>query len=175
MGEGIIVGLPGTPTGVDPERIREKALLFLRKHENDPAIHKLKFNEPLTNEDLASLEQIFASEGSTPEEIEAAKKEGDGLGLFVRSLTGLDREAAKAALSTFMQGKNLTANQIEFTNLIINHLSSRGWIELAKLYTSPFTDIHPHGIEGLFDEPTTLALISALQSVRRNAMAASAH
>jgi hypothetical protein len=58
---------------------------------------------------------------------------------------------------------------IEFTNLIINHLSSRGWIELARLYTSPFTDIHPHGIEGLFDEPTTIALISALRSVCQNA------
>jgi type I site-specific restriction endonuclease len=90
-------------------------------------------------------------------------------GLFVRSLIGLDREAAKAALSGFMKGKNPTANQIEFLNLTINHLSSRGWIELARLYTSPLTDIHPHGVDGLFDESTTLALISALQSVRRNA------
>jgi type I restriction enzyme R subunit len=169
IGEGAVVDLPGIPTGVDPEKVREKALLFLRKHDNDPAIHKLKFNEPLNDDDLMALEEIFAVEGSTSEEIEAAKKEGDGLGLFVRSLIGMDREAAKVALSGFMTGKNFTANQIEFTNLIINHLSSRGWIELAKLYNSPFTDIHPHGIEGLFDEPTTLALISALQNIRRNA------
>jgi type I restriction enzyme R subunit len=169
IGEGIVVELPGTATGVDPDRVREKALMFLRKHENDPAVHKLRFNEPLTNEDLVALEEIFIAEGSTPEEIEAAKKDGSGLGLFARSLVGLDREAAKSALSDFVKGKTLTANQIEFVNLIINHLSSRGWIELAKLYTSPFTDIHPHGIEGLFDEQSTLALISALQAVRRNA------
>jgi type I restriction enzyme, R subunit len=68
-----------------------------------------------------------------------------------------------------MKDKNLTANQIEFTNLIINHLSSRGWIELTKLYASPFTDIHPHGVDGLFDEQSTLALIAALQNIRRNA------
>lgn len=148
-------------------------MVFLRKHENDPAIHKLRFNEPLTPEDVAALEGIFASEGTSPEEIEAVKKEDDGLGLFVRSLVGLDREAAKAALSAFTQGKNLTANQIEFTNLIINHLSSRGWIELARLYSSPFTDIHPHGIDGLFDEASTLALISALHAVRRNAIGTS--
>jgi type I restriction enzyme, R subunit len=166
IGEGVIVDLPGTPTGVDPEKIKEKALLFLRKHENDLAIHKLRFNEPLTDADLFALEEIFAAEGSTPEEIEAAKKEGDGLGLFVRSLIGLDREAA--ALSDFMRVKNLTANQIEFTNLIINHLSSRGWIELARLYSSPFTDIHPHGVDGLFDEQSTLALIAVLQNIRRN-------
>lgn len=170
IGEGVIVDLPGIAIGVDPDKVREKALVFLRKHENDPAIHKLKFNEPLNNDDLTALEEIFAGEGSTPEEIEVAKKESEGLGLFVRSLIGLDREAAKTALSGFMNGKNLTANQIEFTNLVINHLSSRGWIELARLYTSPFTDIHPHGIDGLFDEPSTLALISALQAVRRNAI-----
>ena len=169
IGEGVTVDLPGIAIGVDPEKVREKALVFLRKHENDPAIHKLRFNEPLTREDLAALEEIFSSEGTTPEEIEVVKKEDDGLGLFVRSLVGLDREVAKAALSAFTQGKNLTANQIEFTNLIINHLSSRGWIELARLYSSPFTDIHPHGIDGLFDEASTLALISALHAVRRNA------
>jgi type I restriction enzyme R subunit len=172
IGEGVTVDLPGIAIGVDADKVREKALVFLRKHENDPAIHKLRFNEPLTGEDLADLEEIFTSEGTTPEEIEVVKKEDDGLGLFVRSLVGLDREAAKAALSAFTQGKNLTANQIEFTNLIINHLSSRGWIELARLYSSPFTDIHPHGVDGLFDEASTLALISALHAVRRNATVA---
>jgi type I restriction enzyme R subunit len=148
-------------------------LVFLRKHEDDPAIHKLKFNEPLTTEDLTALEGIFLAEGSTPQEIAAAKEDSNGLGLFVRSLIGLDREAAKAALADFMRAKTLTANQIEFINLIINYLSQRGWIELARLYASPFTDVHPHGVDGLFDEPSTLALIAALQAVRRNAVGAS--
>ena len=98
-----------------------------------------------------------------------AKKDRDSLGLFVRSLVGLDREAAKAALSGFLSGKALTANQIEFTNLIINHLSSKGWIELAKLYASPYTAIHPYGIDGLFDEQSTVELLSALRVVRHNA------
>jgi type I restriction enzyme R subunit len=44
IGEGVIVDLPGASIGVDPDRVREKALVFLRKHENDPAIHKLRFN-----------------------------------------------------------------------------------------------------------------------------------
>jgi type I restriction enzyme, R subunit len=174
IGEGVLVELPGVPTGVDPDKIRDKALHFLRKHENDPAVHKLKFNEPLTDTDIVALEEIFATEGSTSEEIEAAKKQADGLGLFVRSLIGMDREAAKAALSGFTQGKTLTANQIEFTNLIINHLSSRGWIEVGTLYQSPFTDLHPRGIEGLFDEPSILTLMSELNKVRQNAAGSSA-
>ena len=36
------------------------------------------------------------------------------LGLFIRSLVGLEREAAKEALAGFMDGRTLTANQIEF-------------------------------------------------------------
>jgi len=136
------------PTGVDPEKIRDKALNSLRKHENDLAIHKLKFNESLTDEDIVALEGIFATEERTSEEIEAAKKPANGLGLFVRSVIGMDQEAAKAALSGFTQGKTLTANQIEFTNLIINHLSSRGWIEVGTLYQSPFTGLRPRGLEG---------------------------
>jgi hypothetical protein len=55
------------PTGVDPEKIRDKALNSLRKHENDLAIHKLKFNESLTDEDIVALEGIFATEERTSE------------------------------------------------------------------------------------------------------------
>ena len=171
LGDAVTIDLPGFSVGVDPDKIRDKALLFLRKHQDDPVLHKLRFNEPLTPEDLAALEAIFIAEGSTAEEINTAISESNGLGLFVRSLVGIDRAVAKSALSSFLEGKTLTGNQIEFTNLIINHLAARGWIKLANLYTSPFTDIHPHGVDGLFDEPSTLALISALRAVQQNASA----
>jgi type I restriction enzyme R subunit len=170
IAEGSLIDLPGTLVGVDTERVREKAMAFLRQHQDDPVVHKLKFNEPLTSGDLAALESIFLAEGSTPEEVAAASSETNGLGLFVRSLVGLDREAAKQALSTFFEGKSLTANQMEFTDLIVNHLASRGWIEPQKLYDSPFTDLHPHGVEGIFNEQTTLTLLSALQAVKDNAV-----
>ena len=38
--------------------------------------------------------------------------------MFVRSLVGLDRQAAKDALGNFLTGTTLNANQIEFTNLV---------------------------------------------------------
>ena len=44
----------------------------------------------------------------------ASEGNSEGLGLFVRSLVGLDREAAKGALGGFLAGKTLSANQIEF-------------------------------------------------------------
>ncbi len=168
--EGSTIALPGTSIGVDMDKVRDKAQAFLRKHENDPVLHKLRFNDPLTPEDLEELEKIFTAEGSTPEEIDAVKKETQSLGLFVRSLVGLDREAAKRSLSQFTQAGTLTANQMEFVNLIVNHLATRGVIELGRLYEGPFTDVHPFGLDGLFKEESTVALLTALNAVRQNAM-----
>ncbi len=75
------------------------------------------------------------------EDIERAQAEAQGLGLFVRSLVGLDREAAKEAFAGFLSGQTPTANQIEFVNLIVNHLTEHGVMDAARLYESPFTDL----------------------------------
>jgi len=68
------------------------------------------------------------------------KQESTGLGLFVRSLVGLDREAAKHAFGSFLHENALGANQIEFVNLIIDHLTQCGWMPPSALYESPFID-----------------------------------
>lgn len=49
-----------------------------------------------------------------------------GLGRFVRSLVGLDQAAAKQAFAGFLDGKVLTADQLEFIDLIVDHLTARG-------------------------------------------------
>jgi type I restriction enzyme, R subunit len=52
------------------------------------------------------------------------KPNAPSLGLFVSSLIGFDREAAKQALATFLSGKTLNSNQIKFIDLIVNHLNT---------------------------------------------------
>jgi type I restriction enzyme R subunit len=59
------------------------------------------------------------------------------LGLFVRSLVGLDRHAAKEALARFLADKSLAASQIAFVNLIVDHLTQHGVMEAGQLYESP--------------------------------------
>ena len=100
-----------------------------------------------------------------------AEETSHGLGLFVRSLVGLEREAAKEALSGFLSGKSLRANQIEFVNLIVNHLTEHGLMEPSLLYESPFTDVTPRGPDGLFSSVQVDASMGLLERVRTMAVA----
>jgi type I restriction enzyme R subunit len=90
----------------------------------------------------------------------------------VRSLVGLDREAAKQALGHFVSGKTLTSSQIEFVELVINHLTEQGVLDAARLYEPPFTDVTPRGPEGLFTSKEVQLLMDALKRVRQTATAA---
>jgi type I restriction enzyme R subunit len=166
------ISLPIFTVGDDFEKFRAKARLFLREHQDHVAIHKLRMNKPLTSADLAELERMLAE--SAPwgaDETTQARETSHGLGLFVRSLVGLDREAAKEALAGFLSGKTLGANQIEFVNLIVDHLTEHGVMPPELLYESPFTDITPRGPDGIFTSTQVAELVAVLERVRQTATA----
>jgi type I restriction enzyme R subunit len=169
IGDQATVDLPGVGSGADFERFRTKARQFLKNQNNHGALLKLRFNEPLTTADIAELEHLLVEAGGTADDIGRARQESFKLGLFLRSLVGLDREAAKRSFDAFLLGKKPTANQIEFINLIVDHLTQRGWMEPSLLYESPFTDFSPRGVEGVFDSAEVTQLLSILTSIREHA------
>jgi type I restriction enzyme, R subunit len=115
------------------------------------------------------LEKILVEAGAgTPDDLSKVRS-GSGLGLFVREMIGLDREAAKRAFDGFLAGKTLTANQIHFVNLVINYLTQSGWMSAAQLYESPFTDFSPKGVEGLFGPEQVLPMVGILNDIRERA------
>ena len=61
--------------------------------------------------------------------------------MFLRSLVGLDRAAAKGAFREFIADKELAADQIEFIDMIVNALCENGIDDLEMFYESPFTDM----------------------------------
>ena len=167
------VELDGFAAGTDYEKFLAKARAFLQQHLDHVAIYKLRSNKPLTASDLAELERILSESGlGEPDDLRRAEEESEGLGLFVRSLVGMDRGAAKEAMTSFLAGKCHTANQIEFINLIVTHLTEHGTVEPERLYESPFTDLTPKGPDGLFSATDLNELMRILEAVRASAMAA---
>lgn len=171
MGIPTEVALAGLAEGDDFEKFKAKARVFLRAHQDHVVIHKLRMNKSLTPSDVSELERILHESGLQDEQIRKAKEQSNGLGVFVRSLVGLDRGAAKEAFASFLTGKTLSANQIEFINLIINHLTEHGIMEAKMLYESPFTDVTPQGPDGIFSSAQVDELIEVLERVRNSAAA----
>lgn len=153
-------------------KFREKARHFLRAHEDHITVRKLRTNIALTPMDLAELERILVESGTgTPEEIEKAKTETQGLGLFVRGLVGLDRAAAQQAFAGFQDGRVLNARQIEFVQTIIENLTQTGIVEPDRLYESPYTRLSAKGVHGVFQEAEVVQLFQLLEDVRQRAVA----
>jgi type I restriction enzyme, R subunit len=73
-------------------------------------------------------------------------------------------------VASFLAGKTLTANQIEFVNLVVDHLTEHGIMEASLLYESPFTDLTPRGPDGIFSSGQVDELIGLLEGVRTRAM-----
>jgi type I restriction enzyme, R subunit len=168
LGQETLIELPELGNSNEFDRFRAKARQFLRAHQDHIAIYKLKFNQPLTPIDLQELERILQESGiGTPEEIEVAKE--TGLGVFIRSLVGLDREAAKQAFGEFLSASTASGNQIEFINLIVDHLTHHGIMEPHLLYESPFTDISHQGPEGIFSPEQVDTLVAVLDVIRTRA------
>ena len=160
-----------TPVGTDFERFRAKARAFLRTHQDRLALQKLRRNQPLTAMDLADLERLLQEAGASTQDIERARGHEASLGLFVRSLVGLDRAAAKDLFNDLLVMGALTANQIEFLNLVIDHLTEQGVMDAARLYESPFTGLCPTGPEGLFTAAQVDGIVGVLRHVRARAVA----
>lgn len=171
LGEGVDVAF-GTLAPPDAfERFRVKARHFLRGHQDHVAVHKLRTNRQLTPTDLEELERILRDSGlGTLEDVEQAKAAA-GLGLFVRQLVGMDRAAAQDAFAAFIAGRPLTANQIEFVDMVVEHLTEHGAMDAGKLYESPYTDLNPLGVDGLFAQERVDELLSVLEEIRRRAAA----
>jgi len=124
----------------DLKNYRANAEFYIRQHQENSVISKLKTNVPLSKEDITELEKILWSEVGTKDEYFA--EYGDKpLGELVREIVGLDMNAAKEAFSEFLTGSSLDSRQIYFVNQIVEYIVQNGMMkDYSVLLEAPFTD-----------------------------------
>ena len=124
----------------DLKNYKAKAEYYVRQHQDNLVIAKLKTNKPLTALDVQRLETILWSELGTKEDYEAEYGQKP-LGEFVRELVGLDMTAAKAAFAQYLDETVLDDRQIYFVNQIVEYIVHNGLMkDMSVLMDAPFTD-----------------------------------
>ena len=119
---------------------KAKTEYYIRQHQDNTAIAKLKTNQPLTQADVEALEEVLWHEVGTKQDYEQ-EFGTKPLGEFVREIVGLDMNAAKEAFSAYLTDANLDSRQIYFVNQIIEYIVHNGMLkDFSVLQESPFTD-----------------------------------
>jgi len=171
IGLGTVMSIPGI-YGSDLAQYRKKVMHFLKEHEDHITLKKLRYNRPFTPTDLKELERLLFEIGKLNQaQLESLNPGHDQLGVFIRTLVGLDREAAKEAFGQFLKNATFTANQLRFINLIIDLLTTNGIMDPAQLYEAPYTDLSSNGLDGVFGDGEAGAIVGILKTIKENAAA----
>lgn len=149
---------------------KAKAEYYVRQHQDNIAIAKLKTNKPLTAFDVSALEEILWKEVGTKADYEA-EYGTKPLGEFVREIVGLDMNAAKEAFSEFLNSTNLDSRQIYFVNQIVEYIVHNGVMkDLSVLQESPFTD-KGSVVEVFTDLNVWMGIRKVIEEINANAIA----
>ena len=151
----------------DLKDYKKKVEYYLKEHQDELAIYKLRNNKQLTKEDMKTLERIMWEELGSKAEYE--KEYGDTpVSRLVRKIVGLDRGAANEAFGGFLSEEKLNATQIRFVKLIVDYIVANGMIEDNRvLMEEPFRSLG--SITALFkdnmqDARELMGVITAIKS-----------
>ena len=156
------------------EQYAKKVRDYLRNHQNDLVIQRLRTNQELTDTNLQELEQALKAIGEDQGETLLSdllkRSEAPSLAWFVRSLVGMDQAAAQQAFSRFLNDRSLTEPQIRFVEMIIKRLTENGVMEAGALYDPPFSNLHAGGPDALFagKDNVVEGIFETLEEVHEN-------
>jgi type I restriction enzyme R subunit len=161
--------------GMDLVQYRLRVEAVLREHfATDEVLQRIRAGQAVGDDDLEALARLVLEvddranvkhlTGHDP------KTRRTLLSVF-RGLVGLDPAAVEHAFTAFVHAHpRLTAQQLRFLQLLQNHISKNGGIELERLYEPPFTDIHAESVDGVFKEASDvddlLAIVSTFEPQR---------
>ena len=115
---------------------------YLKEHlSDDDTLQKIYHLEPLSEQDIARLEQIFWEELGSKEEFDAQTKTKPyqhNVAAFIRSIIGIEQEAALEKYRALIHGAELTRMQEEYLRTLIRYVCENGDIATVVLQQPPF-------------------------------------
>ena len=154
----------------DLEAYKKRLEQYLKHNSNNLVIHKIRNNIQITHDEISDLEKLLFDQGTLGTKADFMDAYGEqSLGKFIRSIVGLDANAAKIALGQVLIGQTLNAQQIRFMDTIINFFTVKGIIEPAMLFEPPFTDINTSGISGVFEDDISTKIIALIEEINETA------
>lgn len=143
-GELVLAGM----SSLNVEKLRDRARVYLEDHAENIVLQRLQRGSQLTQSDLEVLEDMLedaAGDSAADDQVdrvigEAAESSG-GLGLFIRSIVGLDAATVKERFADFLDQSTRNIDQIRFIETVIDELTVNGVVEVSRLFEDPYSDI----------------------------------
>ena len=151
------------------ENYRKKVEFYLKEHQDNMAVCKLRNNQPLQKNDMQELERILWQELGSKEDY--TKEYGDTpVGILVRKITGMDQQAANEAFNEFLNEEKLNADQIRFVRLIVDYISVNGMIEDRRvMMDEPFRSVGSIGQIFENDMDIAMKIMTVIDQIKQNA------
>jgi type I restriction enzyme R subunit len=162
-------------SAVDMAVYRQRVYAALEKlFDTNPTLEKIRLGLPVCDQDLQALVSLVLTQHpdiNLNDLLDFYSDTAAHLDDILRSIIGLKPELVRATFTEFVQQHpGLKAKQIQFINMLTNHIARNGGVTLEKLYDQPFTQIHSDGLDGVFtsekEAHELLALIQSFQPQR---------
>jgi type I restriction enzyme R subunit len=156
--------------GLELVAYRNRVLRVLTNlFETNETLKRIKAGQPVGEGDLQALVSLVLTQEPDLDLnnlTEYYPETAGQLDRAIRSIIGLDAQAVQARFTDFVKRHpELSSHQAKFLDLLQNHISRYGGIEVSRLYEPPFTTLHNDGLDGLFNEPLAEELLAVIGSL----------
>ena len=145
---GTVEGLPIYGGSGDFRSYRLKVEVYLRDHQDDVSIHKLRHNLELSAPDIRHFENLLWNKLGTAEDYRNEFSD-EPLVRLVARLVGLDAKAAQNLFGEFLGDNSLNSDQMDFVRMVVAHVTENGFLDKKALNDPPFSDYGD--LSSLFD------------------------
>jgi type I restriction enzyme R subunit len=130
-------------------------------------LQKIRQGQPVSEKDLEDLCSLVLTQepGLDLHELSEYFPQAGGLDRAIRGIIGMNAFAVDQRFEAFVHTHpEISSHANKFLQLLQQHISKYGSIDIDQLYEPPFTTLHSGGPEGLFDESLVTELLDIIDT-----------